>query len=768
MNNLKEEYKSLIGSLSEDNFKLFVKEYLKMYWETNEVEICDGPWDGGNDANVYINKTRQKRNIQITVQKNYETKLKKDIEKSAKNCQKYNYLRDLDFFISSAISAQKKNELERSALLSNGINLKIYDANKLSEDVGSYSSLAKFINDIYAPKSLNTKIEINSKNKLLYDMFSTGSNVANIKYDFINSYIQYCLLYKDAGITEISDYVNEQLGSKLSSRTIENQLGIQVKKNIITFHDGKYALTEEYKQKFLELKNISYSLEQNLLHKIELCISKYDIQITSSVILNKILALYKAHYDSEIEELNSTKSSFEPKERKVYNELVKYIEKEGNISNAVPIVKEILQITSESEYLNKISITSLFTSLFKSNKLEKYIEQTNRNVYLDTQILLQLVCVLYVDTEYDDTLYESVKYLMYQTREHHNKVQFHTTSNYIDEVANHLWDAYQLRRLLALPMIKDLGQSKNVFFNFYLYLQKNAIRYFEDFDEFIYDLLGDEFIIPNNRTDFIKEVYTRLIDILHFQNIEIHSLPFYEDFGNLLREYEIEISDSKNKKSKRARENDLACILYLSDEINHIDNITQLFDEPYFITWDSSFYKVRNRFIKNYNYSYWYIYTPIKFANRLSVMNLKLESKRITYDIISLAETNFKLSNDRISFIDTLSSYFNKENINDWKLATKLTQMKQRQKEDITLQDFMEKNNNNSPIDEVLKAIQIHYTSADSKIRFTEVVEFFENNDNVEVISQIISDNCSRLIRENEIPSDMYNKLDKLINNVKE
>ena len=96
MKNLTNEYANLINALSEDNFKLFVKNYLLDYWETDEVNITDGPWDGGIDAVIIKNGKEVKRNIQITVQDNYESKLIKDIEKSKKNVANFNYQNKLD------------------------------------------------------------------------------------------------------------------------------------------------------------------------------------------------------------------------------------------------------------------------------------------------------------------------------------------------------------------------------------------------------------------------------------------------------------------------------------------------------------------------------------------------------------------------------------------------------------------------------------------------------------------------------------------------
>ncbi len=76
---MSQEIKNLVNSLSEENFRQLVKSYAQKRYKS-EVRIIDGPWDGGNDLEIYIDGKDIKRNIQVTVQKiGYETKLKKDL-----------------------------------------------------------------------------------------------------------------------------------------------------------------------------------------------------------------------------------------------------------------------------------------------------------------------------------------------------------------------------------------------------------------------------------------------------------------------------------------------------------------------------------------------------------------------------------------------------------------------------------------------------------------------------------------------------------------
>lgn len=57
----KEEYKNIITTLSEALFRDFVKQYVMSYWNTDEVEITDGPWDGGVDIVYYKTKSLKRK-----------------------------------------------------------------------------------------------------------------------------------------------------------------------------------------------------------------------------------------------------------------------------------------------------------------------------------------------------------------------------------------------------------------------------------------------------------------------------------------------------------------------------------------------------------------------------------------------------------------------------------------------------------------------------------------------------------------------------------
>lgn len=353
---------------------------------------------------------------------------------------------------------------------------------------------------------------------------------------------------------------------------------------------------------------------------------------------------------------------------------------------------------------------------------------------------------------------------MQQVKSQKDKVNLLTTHEYVEEAVYHLWEAYQLQRLLQIPAIKNLGPSKNVFFNFYLYLLNNTDVDYSDFTDFLQDLLGEDFSIEGvGQNEFISEVSNRIKNILEYCDIEVITTPYYEELRLAQKEYDLHLMDKKYVKPRRAQNNDLICMLYLSDEEKHINLDSNLLDEPFFITWDSTFYTFRKIFLnKIKGRSYFYIYTPMKFANRLSVMNLKINTSCINYDIISLAETNFKYSNDSISFIDTLSAFFKSGDVNKWKLGQQLATMRKQQQDDSELSDFTPGKQKNQPIDVVLKNIKDHYNN-NVKTSFERIVQVFEKNEIADKVMDIISKGCKIVSIKTKLDDNYFKLFDEFI-----
>ena len=129
---------------------------------------------------------------------------------------------------------------------------------------------------------------------------------------------------------------------------------------------------------------------------------------------DKLIELYNAHYNSEIEEINQSRENKNISEHKVFEDLENYLKTLSSSVDANTLVKDILFKVSDNVYLNKIAITTMFTNLFRSNSLDAYFSMFKKNIYLDTQVLLQVICWSFKNVDYDDIQYGAVNFFMQQ------------------------------------------------------------------------------------------------------------------------------------------------------------------------------------------------------------------------------------------------------------------------------------------------------------------------------------------------------------------
>lgn len=764
MNKL-EEYKNLIKSLGEDNFKELVRIYLQSFYQTEEVNLVDGPWDGGNDACIYKSGQQIKRNIQITVQDQYISKLKLDLKKSSDNAEKFAYQRELHFFISHPISKSKQDELALMAELDFNISLRIFDANKIADDISRFTSVGDYLVKIFAshltPKS---SFKIDKRKKIIFDYIATGGNVAEIKSNFIDSYIQMYLFDNGRSVrSQIVEHVKSQLNIQ-SDDFIKDRIKHNTNKQFVTSdQDGFYSLTDEKRADIQKNLELAEATGNNLYYRINECLNQHEIydEKLSADFLSTIIELYNSHYDSELDETTFS-SNTDVRERRIYNELRNKILKATQNTQCDQIAKELLEISCLSEYLNKISASSLFLKLIKSNALENYISQFAKRLYVDTQILLQIICIKYKNVEYDDSLYNAVKYMLEVVSSLKGKISFYTTNSYIREAANHIWEAYNLRYFLDKDVVKSYGESKNIFYNFYLFLCQECICDFDSFEEYIYDLLNIDETLPNSKKNFIFTVENKLYDIFELMDFRIVDITKdqYDEYELYRREYDMCLDGLNSYKPDKARENDLLALLHLSDENIQINIDTQLVEEPYFVTWDSSFYTVRQTFKSKYKRSYWYLYTPYKIANRFSTITFKPNSAHITYEMLSLVESNFKASNDTISFVDTLSSICQPKNKSELESINWLLELRNQQQNDSSLEDFIGRNHKNLPIDIVLNSIVNHCYRCRNLDKLGMI---FESTNYALKIKKIIDYGCKYLVKHNRLSSQIYSDINTLL-----
>ncbi len=768
MNHIQTEFANLITSLSEENFNHLIKEFNKEYYQSSDVRIVNGPYDGGIDLEVYKNGELIKRNIQITVQKTkLEAKLYSDLAKAKENSAKFGYQKNLDFYCTIGITGDTKRSWKRTAIVDYGIDLKLYDSHSLSALGEEFHSIKKSLFEIFGVEKHSELINVDKHTKVLYDMFAIGKDAGELKKQFLHSLI-ITYIFEHPNCTELE--LDESLKKPLNNNKqihliIKSHVDSLRGKGIIISGSEKFQLqlAPEKREEIQELLNTSLAQEGLLKMELEHCLSKYHLQNETKRIVDFIYKTFQIHYDADLEELSGSSNHQGVSIKKIYRDLEKFLQNKIRYSESTSkATREILDICTCNEYLKKISASILFTKLFQSNKLDIYLKQQKQFLFLDTQILLRLICLDVNKNNIPDITVKSVADFVETVNKYKSTIFLKTSHEYVSELTKQIYDALRLDRFFRLPIMQNLSATtNNVIYNYYQTLVNNKLydSQLTIFD-FVSDILDLKSLPKTNSQQFNIIVSNRIERIFSFLDIEIVSIPFKEEFIGIRKEYESSLQEKV--KSNKAIDNDIKTIGYLSDSSINIDEETKMINEPFLISWDKSFFNARKKILSKYpNRTYWYIYTPARFADRVSLQNFQLNPTAINNNIVSLTESNFNVSSST-SFVDLMSSIFDSEDIANVKIAHRLIQL-----EDMTKPKNEEPNHEivqeETPVIRVLGELRRHYFKQENRFNFEDLVVTLENNLFEDDIYEIIESNVQYLKSHKQLKIDLFSKFDSLI-----
>ncbi len=759
---MQDSYQGIIELLSQSQFEEFVSIFLKSKNKTNDVHFCDGPYDGGKDVLINVpGKSQKRKGIQITVQEaRIEDKIAKEVVKT-----KGHNRSDLVFFWKYSLTSTKQENLKDDAEQNHDVKLDLYDSRRLAALVEAYTPmreyLSKTLDKLYPTGAVSV---LDDKTITLFDTLSMNSNITEIKNNFVVSYIEHQLFVDGPlSVSEIFAKVNPQFRDKFPKTFYEKLVG-ELKRDgqlydIPLYSPKKFDLTTEIRHKLENIVESTKLSEKELLVTCDTICKGHNIELPPQELMSYIVKLFDENYAIDVSEITKgvgRKSNI----KSIYSSLIAYITKKATLQEegAMSLAKELIEGCSKNNIINKSSISKMFVGLFEDDKLDDYLQTTERIVYLDTQILLQLLCVNHEDgKDYPDYLYRHTAELISCCKNSSIPVNLTTTSGYVDEVVHHVIDAVHLDRFLSLSYIQDLGQSKNVFCNFYNYLISNGYDY-QSLSDFMMDLLSIEDVGSE------KAIRDAVYDLLKYSDPMVMIEPNRRFDPDVWTKYRIEYEkfldfNHYDKKTFKARNNDLSLVLSLSMYTNSGGMA------PYFITWDTSFYRLRDTFSKFDELEGWYLYSPQKFANTISVINMKIDPQTVNYNIISLVEENFNASSDTISFLDQLNVFFEGKDLSQNKLARKFGELRREllnaDQTDRAPKPYL-------PIDEFILLLSESFSDKQAVNDFSDLKSLFNDNDYADAVFNILKTNMeSYKTSDHKLKTQVIEDFDKLINKQK-
>lgn len=738
-----------IGGLSKENFDELIKLFQEFYWNNTAV-IVDGTNDGGCDIKVFQNRREIKKCIQVTVQKHIEGKIKSDLNKVNILVNKYGYARRFEFYCTITVSNSKIEEYKKIASDSYNIELEIYDAQRLSQlkckQVEDYIyTLHKDV--VLRPEEIN----ITKMSKSLYDLLAYGKDTLNIKNSLIESVIV-AILYENGAMDLVSlkEELENRLGKKvpdISSLVIRLKTDQRVVKDKL--NDKKFLLSDDEIANVKDILSSSTQEEKTFISSLSAILAKYGIEY-NDVILYKLKSLYKVYYSMEEgSRISNGEDSFE----RIFGELKAYLK--SNVTTDFDInqlICDTQKLCLENVYLNKICASESFLSLYQSDKLEIYLNQRQKYIYLDTPAFIYLLCDTYgiENNDWGNPFYRSMKGLIRLQKNLNQQVRFVIMADYLYEVVGEIKKALQISKFENSPFFFELGETRNTLYNYYLFLKKHDMFFEKDdiasFTDFLY-CIGFDNQNPDD-TYFNSNTLQNLREITDDLNIDISEAPYgCDDFAEIKTKYCEYLYDTfKREKSNFAIKND----------INQVISLSLLLDDGdvYLTTWDTTLPWLRDCVINRYNtkgkYRYFYISNPARLSNKIALGNFNIDKSALTNDIFAYADKRYDISNRVKSLLELIAPYWGNSDTNG-RLLRDLSKIRKQQLEDEIDYNSID-NDKNLPIEEVLIRLipskeQIH-EDEDIVLKFSQ---FISSESNIDYILELVN---------NMLESDNYSQYD--------
>lgn len=407
-----------------------------------------------------------------------------------------------------------------------------------------------------------------------------------------------------------------------------------------------------------------------------------------------------SNYNSEIKENDGNEDNISQK---------KFDEFKDNISKLLPdintldsFVLDIKHLCDSNNYMNKIIVGETFINLYRSNKLELYLSQKRKAIFLDTPAFIYYICATYGEdlgiSDWDDPFYRSMKSLISLQKANSERIIFYVMEDYLHEVANEIKKALQISKFEKYPFFKDLGATRNTIYNYYSYLKdKDLFDINEDvkcLEDFL-DLLGFD------NTNFLDNYFqNNTLNNLHQfaeeYQIQTEKRPFCECFQDVVEFYGKKLFYLGKEKSYYAINNDVNQVISALEFDKTIDR--------YIATWDTTLHHIRLHLmnIDSVNrYSFFNISNPAKLSNRLALERFNIDASALTNDIFAYADKKYDISKKVKTLLEMISPYVNSENIND-KLVRKLAQIRKKQCENVDIDENQSLEDRILPIEEAL------------------------------------------------------------------
>lgn len=754
----------LIECLEKPEFDEVVKTYLKEEYGFERIVNTDGKDDTGIDIKVF-DFQKEKLQFQLTTQKSktqvekrsFDKKLKEDLEKAKTNNQEYGFGNKLFFFYSYELTNKVIREYEKLAFKDYGINLELIDANRLAEEAENIIAIQRVLYkknklDEFAIKE---SVFDNENENFIFDLLSFGKP-SEFRKQIIEGFILKTIFDKNSLSTqEIKDYCESKF--KVGENDVfytKLLLRLQSSKKIRKESDGCFSLTEEEKN-LISKKVEQYELDEKVfISEIHQILEPFNQGEHIDDYILQLKELYTQNFSSDLKDLlnaGENEAIFSVAREFIHFTNSKLDDKE----KAKSLSLKLLRYCIDSKFIQKIAASKVYCSNINNSRLERYLN-TQKRIFVDTPVALYALCYFYKPkSDYNNYFYSTTKGLIEFSS--HENLNLHISERYIWEVQNHVKEAFYLIPFSQLDNFRKLGSSKNVFYNFYLFLLNNDL--IDDqttFNEFLSEYGLEE----SSSQDSIN---SKICSHLAKMNIHKYEFEYEYDIEDTNRIFENILIANNKFKSPFTRNNDSIMVKFLADNDVDVHPV-----QPVFLTWDRSFFDVQKQYFKSYpDCQKWIMLPPGKMIDSYAVLKFKIDSESVTENLLALISDELILNTHAL--VDTIKFILDPNNEVSLEYTNRLAQIREEEIDRINrkVSTPPEEFEGEAVIDEVFYSLSNHFQEKEDEKYFGYFREIFTKKELMATVIDSIMSAIESYYQKQKIDSKLFTTFDKLVEEIK-
>lgn len=487
---------------------------------------------------------------------------------------------------------------------------------------------------------------VDKENRYLFDFLGFGKTPNELKNQIVNSFILNKIYNEEATapvtVSVLTDEVLAFSQNTLNAESVKRFLARLEAKQKISFTNcskTEVVLTENEKERISNLSQQYNEAVNDIKLKIDAELASYGIAYD----LDRIVAMFSDFFDDnfnkeiELEEEDGDNTKYNN-----YAYLLKSIQNEGFTEvQANEIFRKVIVISKSNNVLYKLSMGRAFGKISNKLSFSNYYHQAKRTAFLDTQIVLYILC-LHDNLPKPTSGLASVASHLVEKRKNNKQIELFFPKVYKKEVFTHFKRALSLLSFTRNKNIDGRPISNNVFYRYYCTLKADdqlpdEVESFEDYLDNIFELREEDLY-----DEELYTIVTSIVDSILEENkiCSYNDIPFYSDeelkpsIDTMLK---VVKANSFDKTDDSRLKSDAIVGQFLFNNGFEV--------EPFFLTLDKSFKPYKEAYISKYKRIasksiYWHLCSPSQFVNHLDLINLQIDEDRLSNELLSLIESD--------------------------------------------------------------------------------------------------------------------------------